>query len=98
MGFDNIHLLQAYWILEHFPAVLVDVRDEQEYEQFHLRGAVNIPYETLQNQSLEKNRIYIVYCDNGMQSMRAARDLAMDGYRVYNVLGGLKGNEKDIDI
>jgi rhodanese-related sulfurtransferase len=98
MRFDNIHLQQAYWILEHIRAVLIDVREKEEYEQFHLKGAVNIPYDELDTKKLDTQMVYIVYCDNGMQSMRAARDLAMDGYRVYNVLGGLKGNEKDIDI
>ncbi len=98
MRFDNIRLNKAFWILEHFSAILVDVREKEEYEAFHLRGAVNIPYDELADHELKKDRIYIFYCNNGIQSMRAARDCAMEGFHVYNVIGGLKGNEKDIDI
>lgn len=98
MRFDNIRLEKAYWILENFPAILIDVREEEEYQKFHLRGAVNIPYDQLAEKNLNKETIYIFYCNNGMQSMRAARDCAMDGFQVYNIIGGLKGNEKDIDI
>lgn len=94
MRFDNIRLERAYWLMEHFPSILIDVREEEDYQAFHLKGAINIPYSKFANQEFRKDIIYIVYCNNGMQSMRAARDLAMDGYQVYNVLGGLKGNEK----
>ena len=38
MRFDNIRLNKAFWILEHFSAILVDVREKEEYEAFHLRG------------------------------------------------------------
>lgn len=94
MRFDNIRLEQAYWLLEHVSAVLIDVREAEEYEEFHLKNAINIPYSKFSSHNFRKDIVYIVYCDNGLQSMRAARDLAMDGYQVYNILGGLKGNEK----
>lgn len=98
MRFENITLKRAKKIMEYYPAILIDVREPEEYETFHLKGAINIPYEKISETHFQKEALYIVYCDNGMQSMRAARDMALDGYHVLNVLGGLKGSDKYIDI
>lgn len=97
MRFDHIDLEQLHWIYEHFPTKIIDVREKEEYENFHLRNAVNIPYEELYKQVLPKDKIYVVYCDHGIQSLRACRDLALLGYTVYNLIGGLKSYDKDID-
>ncbi|MEE1313802.1 MAG: rhodanese-like domain-containing protein [Lachnospiraceae bacterium] len=98
MRFDNIKLERALWMMENYPAILIDVRESEEYNKHHLKGAINIPYDDIAKTKFQKEAIYIVYCDNGMQSMRAARDMALEGYRVYNVIGGIKGNEKYVDI
>ncbi len=98
MRFDNITLERALWMMEHYPVILIDVREPEKYQKSHLKGAVNIPYDKLSNTSFQKEATYIVYCDNGMQSMRAARDMAIEGCHVYNVIGGIKGNDKYVDM
>lgn len=70
---------------------LLDVREQKEYEAGHLLGAVNLPYEQLDEVEAEitKDRPVVIYCAYGGQSLLAARDLAGRGYDAVNALGGL---------
>lgn len=63
--------------------VIVDVRDEQEYAEGHIPGAVNIPVDTFASKSsiLDKNKIIIVYCNGGGRSNKAYRKLMKLGYK-----------------
>ena len=54
-------------------ALIIDLREEKAYAESHVRGAVNIPYETLENRKdLPMNKILVFYCDRGGASMAAA--------------------------
>ena len=56
---------------------------------YYVRGAVNIPYETLENRKdLPMNKILVFYCDRGGASMAAAREFVRRGYRTRSVIGG----------
>jgi len=70
---------------------LLDVREQREYEAGHLLGAVNLPYERLDEVEAEipKDRPVVIYCAYGGQSLLAARKLAGCGYDAVNALGGL---------
>ena len=47
-------------------ALIIDLREEKAYAESHVRGAVNIPYETLENRKdLPMNKILVFYCDRG---------------------------------
>ncbi|MBI5141893.1 MAG: sulfurtransferase [Nitrospirae bacterium] len=62
--------------------VIVDVRDEQEYAEGHIPGAVNIPVEVFATKSeiLPKEKKIIVYCNTGGRSYNAYRKLMKLGY------------------
>ena len=52
-------------------ALIIDLREEKAYAESHVRGAVNIPYETLENRKdLPMNKILVFYCDRGGASKR----------------------------
>ena len=91
--FQNISMRQLEKILDtggdHY--ILVDVRENEEYRRGHLEGAVNLPYEELLRapELLPKDKIILVYCAHGSNSMLAARELSGMGYRTVNVYGGL---------
>lgn len=71
-------------------AFIIDLRTPDEYVQEHIRGAVNIPYERLQNcHSLPLDMYLVLYCERGSISMAAARGLAEKGYDVKTVIGGI---------
>lgn len=63
-------------------AVCVDVRSDEEYSEGHLAQAVNIPLNILAIKSrlLNKEKLYIFYCDTGRRSRAAAHLLAQQGY------------------
>jgi CRP-like cAMP-binding protein len=75
--------------LEHFEAkrnegiVAVDVRSEEEYNELHLHGAVNIPLHLLniKVRMLDKNRPYIFYCNTGRRSKAVVHLLVQQGYQ-----------------
>ena len=49
-------------ILKKENYTVVDVRTKEEYEQGHVKNAVNIPYDTInKNVALDKNKTILVY-------------------------------------
>lgn len=75
---------------------LIDLRSTSAYEYSHLRGAVNIPYEELEDM-IEEERVFeyheglpmVFYCARGGLSMLACNHLSARGYPVVNVAGGI---------
>ena len=74
------------------PLFLVDMRNPDAYCKAHIRGAVNIPAEELKQRvgELPVNRLIVLYCYHGPNSMRAARWLASLGYEAADVYGGIQ--------
>lgn len=73
---------------------LIDVRSNQEYEEGHLDGAINISLYNIEKQigNYVKNKtdIIILYCSSGGRSREAKRILENLGYEeVYNLKGGI---------
>ena len=57
-------------------ALIIDLREEKAYAESHVRGAVNIPYETLENRKdLPMNKILVFYCDRGGASRQATIEI-----------------------
>lgn len=70
---------------------LIDLRSPEEYRRWHIRGAVNIPYERLENvRTFPGDMVLVLYCGRGAMSMAAARELASKGYWVKTVVGGIR--------
>ncbi|MGA0558368.1 rhodanese-like domain-containing protein [Larkinella sp. VNQ87] len=78
--------------------VIVDVRDEWEFEEFNI-GGVNIPLADIRNkrQELLAYDTLIVVCTNGVRSRVAAKDLCrqpdMQTKTIYHLHGGILGAE-----
>lgn len=75
-------------------AILLDVRSEQEYSEYHLDGSINIPLYELErkNKRIEgsKQNVIIVYCQSGKRSKKAVKFLEQEGFKnVYELKGGL---------
>jgi rhodanese-related sulfurtransferase len=68
-------------------AIIVDVRTPAEYMTGHIKGALNIPINTLVSQlnKLPKNKPLITCCASGMRSATGRQILISKGYEeVYN--------------
>ena len=95
-GNREINYVQAKEILkENITAVLLDVRSEQEHEEYHLNGDMCIPLYELQEKIEKiienKQTIIIAYCRSGARSKRAINILEKLGYKnVYNISGGIE--------
>ena len=71
--------------------VLVDLRDPDSYNRNHIAGAINIPEQEWKRlYRLPKDKLIVLYCYHGPNSMRAARQLAQMGYEAADVYGGIQ--------
>lgn len=73
--------------------ILVDVRTPGEFQSGSIRGARNIDFMSAgfmeRFQQLDKNKEYFLFCRSGARSGNACHMLAKEGYKVYNLSGGI---------
>lgn len=73
--------------------VILDVREEEEYAQGHIDGAILIPYGEIEDRAekelLDKNLTILVYCRSGRRSAIAAESLVRLGYTDVRDFGGI---------
>ena len=74
--------------------LLVDVRTAQEFKQGHIKGAINIPLDTIPNNmsklKTSDGKKLMLYCLSGARSMSAATFLDKQGIEnLYNLIGGI---------
>jgi rhodanese-related sulfurtransferase len=69
----------------------LDVRLPEEHENNGLKASLNIPLAALRRRmnELDKNTIYIVYCNSGQRSAAAAFLLNQRGFDAFLLQGGL---------
>ena len=72
-------------------ALLLDVREADEYAAGHIPGAVNAPLSTIEGAGLPMDRPLFLYCLRGSRSARAAGILRRRGYRRVRSIGGIRG-------
>ncbi len=68
-------------------AIILDVRSSGEYNGGHLKGAMNIPVDRIQqriNEIKTKGKPVITCCASGMRSSMAAGILQKAGIEAYN--------------
>lgn len=74
--------------------LLVDVREDYEYEDGHLPGAISIPMSEFQARfdEIEQDKTVILVCATGNRSGMVAEFMVAQGYEdVYNLLDGTVG-------
>ncbi len=70
---------------------LVDVREDWEFAQGRIAGAIHIPLHELQERvdEVPDDKPVVVVCAHGMRSVYGSQILASLGYSgVYNLVGG----------
>ena len=85
-------LIVGYLFTEALPedAVVVDLREETDWDEWHYPGSVHQPsWELSANpRALAKDRKYVLYCDRGVQSAQIAEKMQREGYEAYAYRGG----------
>lgn len=75
-------------------AVLMDVRSKEEYDAGHIEGAVLLPVDSINKESVSEKIIspkqpIIVYCRSGVRSSQAYKVLVDLGYTAVYDLGSI---------
>ncbi|WP_442434849.1 rhodanese-like domain-containing protein [Paenibacillus peoriae] len=73
-------------------AMLIDVREPNEFKNGSITGATNIPLSQLTRRLSEipKEQALLIYCQSGMRSKNAARVLIKNGYsNIAHLSGGI---------
>lgn len=80
--------------MEAGDVIVLDVREQEEYDSGHIPGAVLLPLGAINEESAaevipEKDAAVLVYCRSGSRSKRAAKALAELGYTGVYEFGGI---------
>ncbi len=84
----------ADWLINKRPDILlVDLRTSEEYQQYHIPGAINIPLAKLFDEEylyqLDPDKIIVLYSNGGTHAAQAWVLLRQLGIESYVLLGGL---------
>jgi len=81
-------------LMEDNEYIIIDVRTKEEYDYSHLKDAINIPYDEIdENIQLDRDKIIFVYCQSGNRSKIAYDNLTDLEYTVYDL-----GAYSEIDL
>ena len=94
MIYENITAIDAKEIMDtETDYIILDVREQYEYDAGHIPGAILIPYTEIENQAEEKlpdkDKLLLVYCRSGRRSKIAAETLVELGYSNIKEFGGI---------
>ncbi|KRM93122.1 rhodanese-like domain-containing protein [Lentilactobacillus senioris] len=89
--FDNITTNELAIKMQASNLKLIDVREDYEFDEGHVPGALNLPLSQLLSdyQQLDTATPYYLICRSGARSANAATFLTQQGYQVTNVTGGM---------
>ena len=73
--------------------IVLDTREQEEFDNGHIPGALLIPYTEIENKAEEmipdKNAQILVYCRSGRRSNIASQSLSKLGYTNVKEYGGI---------
>ena len=102
-SYQQITAEEAKSMMDEQPdAVVLDVREQDEYDAGHIPGAVLLPVGTINEETAasvipEKDTVVLVYCRSGNRSKTASQALADLGYTQIYEFGGIKDWPYDVE-
>ena len=89
-----VNYMEAKEMIINDRAILVDVRTEDEYNEEHIDGALLLPLDTINEESVSdiidnKDSYVILYCRSGNRSHQALEKLIELGYTNVYDLGAI---------
>lgn len=91
-NYETIDAKEAKEMMETQEVVILDVREESEYQEGHIQDSILIPLSTIKegNTKLpDKDQTILVYCRSGNRSAKAAKTLVNLGYTHVYDFGGI---------
>lgn len=94
LGFREVSPADAVTLINRENAVVLDVRDDQEFGAGHIINAVHTPLVLMESElsklGTDKNRPVIVCCQSGQRSAKAGVILSKHGFaKVFKLGGGM---------
>lgn len=73
-------------------ALVIDLRPAEDYMSRHVRGAVSVPVDQIEQMTryLPRDRTIVLYCERGNLSVMIGRKLSHQGFKVASVNGGIQ--------
>ena len=91
--YEQITAEEAKKIMDSGEEHILDTREQDEFDEGHIPGAILIPYTEIENKAVEmlpdKDKLILVYCRSGRRSKIAAESLAKLGYTNVKEFGGI---------
>ena len=93
-GYQQITQEEAKEMMDTQEVIILDVREQDEYDSGHIPGAVLLPVGTIDEETAaavipEGDSIVLVYCRSGNRSKTASSTLAELGYTNIYEFGGI---------
>lgn len=93
-GYKQVSMEEGLELMEaDSDYILLDVRRDDEFEEGHIPGAINIPNESIGTEEVaelpDKNQTIYVYCRSGNRSKQASQKLVDLGYTDVIEFGGI---------
>jgi len=82
-------------------AMLLDVREIDEFNICHIEGSLNIPMGEMPQSlgKLDQSQEIITICHHGMRSMKVALYLEQQGFAIVtNLTGGVDAWAREVDV
>lgn len=101
-GYHQISQEEAKEMMDNQEVLILDVREQDEYDSRHIPGAVLLPVGSITEESAaevipEKDATVLVYCRSGNRSKTAAKALAELGYTGIYEFGGITTWPYDVE-
>lgn len=99
-GFSSVNPARATQLINHENAIILDVREDNEYREGHIINSLHIPVSYLRERLKElekyKDQPIIIGCRSGQRSSQACSILKKNGFdKIYNLSGGIMSWKND---
>lgn len=94
---------QAVTLINRSNAVVIDIRNNDQFKAGHIIDAISIPMPPIAEASKKlekyKNKPLILVCQTGMESQKAAASLKNAGFNAVAIAGGIRSwSESDLPL
>lgn len=93
--YTDLPLIRFMELSQQANCILLDVRTNPEFADFHFQNALNIDIKdrdfTSEIEELDPEKKYFVYCNRGIRSVNACILMSKIGFQhLYNLKGGIQ--------
>ena len=96
----NLSAIALFEYLKHHVPLLLDVREQWEWDQCHLANSILLPMGQIMANidTLDKTQETVIICHHGVRSLQVARYFEQVGFEhIINLQGGIDAWAKQVD-